>query len=142
MRNFKDIPYKYFSIIWEKYKYHCIYCFKKCRITGSWVNNLYISLDHKIPRSRGGTNELTNLVVACRGCNSTKNAKTHQEFRRLMKTSIYQNQFKLKLRKKSVELYKKGLSTREIGLIVGKSHQWVSKVIRHELPEAFKQSTS
>lgn len=66
-------------------------------------------------------------------CNRRKNALTHQEFRIKMKLSVYQHQFKLKLRRKAVELHKKGLSTREISLIVGKSHQWVARVVRQEL---------
>lgn len=30
------------------------------------------SVDHVVPLARGGTNELSNLVVACRPCNSSK----------------------------------------------------------------------
>src|SRR5690606_34976638 len=30
------------------------------------------TLDHVIPKCRGGTNHLDNLVLACRRCNSTK----------------------------------------------------------------------
>lgn len=38
------------------------------------------SLEHKMPLSRGGTNEYNNLAVACRGCNNKKNTKTYEEF--------------------------------------------------------------
>lgn len=37
-------------------------------------------LEHKIPLSCGGTNEYNNLAVACRSCNSSKGAKTTQEY--------------------------------------------------------------
>lgn len=31
-----------------------------------------VTLDHLLPRSAGGTNDATNLVTACRGCNSSR----------------------------------------------------------------------
>lgn len=37
-------------------------------------------VDHRIPLSRGGTNSPDNIVVACRGCNRSKGAKTAEEF--------------------------------------------------------------
>jgi len=39
------------------------------------------SLEHKIPLSRGGTNEYNNLAIACRICNSSKRMKTLEEFK-------------------------------------------------------------
>ena len=30
------------------------------------------TIDHKIPRSKGGTSERWNLVLACHGCNNQK----------------------------------------------------------------------
>lgn len=35
------------------------------------------NLDHAIPRSRGGTNELSNLVVACFSCNQNRGCAAH-----------------------------------------------------------------
>ena len=40
-------------------------------------------LEHKIPLSRGGTNDYCNLSVACRHCNRTKHDKTEEEYRSL-----------------------------------------------------------
>lgn len=37
-------------------------------------------LDHAIPRSRGGTDDATNLVLACWECNTNKGASTPEEF--------------------------------------------------------------
>jgi 5-methylcytosine-specific restriction endonuclease McrA len=37
-------------------------------------------LDHVLPLSRGGSNAPTNLVVACRSCNSRKHNRTPLEF--------------------------------------------------------------
>jgi len=48
----------------------CVYC-------GS-VEDL--TLDHIKPQSLGGTHDISNLVVACRTCNSSKNDKTVEEW--------------------------------------------------------------
>jgi HNH endonuclease len=40
----------------------CIYC----------ASTEQISLDHLVPRSRGGTDDEDNVVMACRACNSSK----------------------------------------------------------------------
>jgi 5-methylcytosine-specific restriction endonuclease McrA len=37
------------------------------------------SIDHVVPRSRGGSDEWDNLVAACRTCNSTKRNRTPAE---------------------------------------------------------------
>lgn len=33
------------------------------------------TVDHVIPRSRGGCNKLTNLVLSCRACNARKGSR-------------------------------------------------------------------
>lgn len=38
------------------------------------------TLDHVIPRSRGGEHTEENLVVCCRSCNSSKGARTPEEW--------------------------------------------------------------
>src|SRR5215213_10448687 len=39
-----------------------------------------IHVDHKLPLSRGGSNDPSNLVLACAHCNLSKGAKTAQEY--------------------------------------------------------------
>jgi 5-methylcytosine-specific restriction endonuclease McrA len=39
-----------------------------------------LEVDHKIPRSRGGTNDRENLHLVCRQCNVAKGTMTHEEF--------------------------------------------------------------
>ena len=38
------------------------------------------TVDHIVPQSRGGSDEIINLVAACRSCNSSKGAMSHAEF--------------------------------------------------------------
>lgn len=38
-----------------------------------------LTIDHVFPRSRGGSDNPSNLVVACRSCNSRKSDKTPEE---------------------------------------------------------------
>jgi hypothetical protein len=41
------------------------------------------SLEHKLPKAMGGTDDASNLAVSCRGCNIEKRDKfTHEEFTR------------------------------------------------------------
>jgi hypothetical protein len=65
--------------------WHCHYC--NCEllpiaIARSSVDDLRPTavIDHLMPRSRGGSDELRNLVLACTSCNSRKGAKTYEEY--------------------------------------------------------------
>lgn len=51
--------------------FSCAYC--GCDLKGAAPAD--ITLDHLLPRSTGGDNEATNLVTACRSCNSARGAK-------------------------------------------------------------------
>lgn len=41
-----------------------------------------LSVDHDIPLARGGTDDIGNILPACRPCNSRKNTRTAEEFGR------------------------------------------------------------
>lgn len=49
----------------------CVYCGATTESTGCPTQ-----LDHLLPRSLGGLDTATNLVVACRSCNSRRKALT------------------------------------------------------------------
>lgn len=55
----------------------CIYCFKPIEFGKD-------TLEHKLPLKRGGNNEKENLAVACFRCNSSKGAKTYEEYMELI----------------------------------------------------------
>lgn len=54
--------------IYMRDKFTCLYCGRDC----SQMAAAEFGLDHLIPCSKGGTNENTNLVTACRSCNSSR----------------------------------------------------------------------
>lgn len=43
-----------------------------------------LTLDHLVPRSRGGTDSLANLLPACKSCNAEKGSRTFEEYRDLV----------------------------------------------------------
>jgi hypothetical protein len=47
--------------------YRCVYCGATAETAGA-----ALQLDHLTPRAAGGGDEATNLVVACRRCNSAR----------------------------------------------------------------------
>lgn len=53
-------------------EYTCAYC-------GEKLNPNYLSVDHIIPKSRGGRNTWENLITSCIRCNSLKNNRTPKE---------------------------------------------------------------
>jgi hypothetical protein len=59
--------------VWNKSDGHCYYCGVKIIPFGRDDNSY--SVDHVIPRVRGGTDDIENLVPCCRRCNSSKRDK-------------------------------------------------------------------
>jgi transposase-like protein len=51
-----------------------------------------------------------------------------------MKRSIYQEEKINKQKEKAVALYKQGLTLREVGKAVGKSHEWVNQALKELSP--------
>jgi 5-methylcytosine-specific restriction endonuclease McrA len=60
------VPYKSVMLnrhnVFKRDSYRCVYCGAKDELT----------LDHVVPRSKGGKTQWTNLVTACKKCNSRK----------------------------------------------------------------------
>jgi 5-methylcytosine-specific restriction endonuclease McrA len=55
----------------DKWGRTCAYCGKK---------NVPLEVEHLVPKSRGGTDRVSNLTIACRKCNLKKGDKTAEEF--------------------------------------------------------------
>ena len=60
----------------EQYKHKCYYCGTK--IIHTERNSYHI--DHYVPVAKGGTSEISNLVISCPTCNMSKGAKMPHEF--------------------------------------------------------------
>lgn len=54
--------------IYLRDSFRCLYCGTDLRHAAP----ADITLDHLLPRSAGGSNDATNLVTACRSCNSSR----------------------------------------------------------------------
>jgi len=55
----------------EKWGRKCAYCGKK---------DIPLEIEHIIPKSRGGTNRVSNLTLSCNKCNLKKGTQTAEEF--------------------------------------------------------------
>ena len=70
-RRWDDIRKTVSPLIFERDGLRCVYCRSAEGLT----------VDHRFPRARGGSNDPQNLVTACRYCNSSKGARTPEEWR-------------------------------------------------------------
>jgi 5-methylcytosine-specific restriction endonuclease McrA len=55
----------------EKWGRKCAYC---------GAENVPLEIEHITPKSRGGSDRVSNLTLACRSCNEAKGKKTAEEF--------------------------------------------------------------
>lgn len=73
LRHYVQLPYRRVPLtrqnVYRRDGYRCVYC-------GS---PKHLTLDHLLPRARGGPNSWKNLVTACQPCNSTKGDRTPEE---------------------------------------------------------------
>ncbi len=68
----EDSYRRFRALVLERWGEKCHYC----EATG-----IALQLDHVMPRSRGGPDHPDNLVPACGPCNSSKGARTPEEWR-------------------------------------------------------------
>lgn len=74
--------------IYRKTKGHCYLC-------GEFVDYKSFEIEHEVPLSKGGTNDLSNLFCACHICNLIKHDIYPEDFmKRISKIFIYQMQIK------------------------------------------------
>jgi 5-methylcytosine-specific restriction endonuclease McrA len=89
IRLLKYVKYKIRNIkvnrtrIFRRDNEECVYCGSTKQLT----------LDHVIPRSRGGSNSWDNLVTCCHNCNVRKSNKTPQEANMFMTKKPYEPSF-------------------------------------------------
>lgn len=62
------------SVLWKEQNGKCYYCSRK-------LSKLEYHHEHKIPLSRGGPHDDSNLCLSCPECNFKKGYKTEVEFR-------------------------------------------------------------
>lgn len=75
--------------------FQCAYC---------GVENSRLTIDHIIPKSRGGKTNFDNCISACRKCNHKKGAKTPSEANMFLKLKPFQPTISEFLRIKSMKL--------------------------------------
>lgn len=59
------------SYLLEKFQHRCVYCGRGATAC---------EIDHVLPRSRGSSNRVSNLVLSCHDCNAAKGDRTAAEF--------------------------------------------------------------
>lgn len=56
--------------------FQCAYCGRSLKHAAP----AEVTLDHLLPRVAGGSNEATNLITACRACNSSRQEKPWMDY--------------------------------------------------------------
>lgn len=65
------LGYEVREYLLEKWGRACVYC---------GATDVPLEVEHTIPKSRGGTDRISNLALACRACNQAKGSRTADEF--------------------------------------------------------------
>jgi 5-methylcytosine-specific restriction endonuclease McrA len=85
--NYVYVPFRKVQLsrynVYKRDGYKCVYCPSKKDLT----------LDHVMPKSRGGKNTWKNLVTCCGSCNVSKGDRTPEEADMKMRTEPYKPGF-------------------------------------------------
>lgn len=80
--SYREKPTKNSRLIWlyETQGRKCVYCGR-----AFFDHDLILdySIDHKVPTSRGGKDDLENVALACSDCNTLKANMTVEEFEKI-----------------------------------------------------------
>lgn len=75
-RKRSSTPRRKVRAIVKRWGWGCHYCGKNLE----HAKRSEQTVDHVVPRSRDGSNKMSNLVMACPGCNTTKGDQTPTEW--------------------------------------------------------------
>jgi hypothetical protein len=64
------VPPRKYAEVAQRANHQCEFC-----LAPEEFFNSPFEVEHLVPRARGGSNELTNLALACRNCNGSKLAR-------------------------------------------------------------------
>lgn len=104
----------------EKFQRKCAYCEKK---------DIPLEIEHVIPSSRGGSDRVSNLTIACHKCNQKKGNKTAKEFghpeietlcKKSLKAPAFMNTVRWELVNRLKALYGKASTNHTYGYITKK----------------------
>lgn len=107
----------------EKYNRTCAYCGK---------SDIPLEIEHIIPKSRGGSDRVSNLTISCHKCNQKKENKTADEFghpkvqeqaKQPLKSTAFMNMVRWKLVNR----------LRDAGNIVNHTYGYITKCNRIKL---------
>lgn len=82
----------------------------RCQYCGSEAPNVLLHVDHIEPVAKGGTNDITNLITACEGCNAGKRDRRLSDHAAVKKSRTQLDE--LQARREQLELmmeWRKGL---------------------------------
>lgn len=68
----------------------CHYCNRRGEGTETGPGAKPWNVDHKVPVSRGGTDDMDNLVLACARCNNEKHTRDYDEFSMFAKAAYWE----------------------------------------------------
>jgi CRISPR/Cas system Type II protein with McrA/HNH and RuvC-like nuclease domain len=90
--------------IFKKTTGKCFYCGKTLILNGNTNRKDYMTCDHLIPRSKGGTAYFHNLVPCCRRCNRIKgDSKSIEQFRFELSMDHFQKKYKIRFTQKHLD---------------------------------------
>jgi len=104
----------------EKFQRKCVYCGK---------TDIPLEIEHVIPSSKGGSDRVSNLTIACHECNQKKGNKTAIEFghpeiealcKKSLKASAFMNTVRWELVKRLKDLYRQNTVNHTYGYITKK----------------------
>lgn len=72
------LPLRVWLGILQSYENRCAYCGESARLT----------IDHRVPLSRGGLNSSDNIKPACRSCNSKKATRSEDDFLQALASEV------------------------------------------------------
>ena len=116
------VPYK--EMDYERLIYALTYASASkpisCHYCGKDLSKKGATLDHVVPRSRGGISIPGNLVVCCRKCNSNKSSFTDVEFQQWKDLTHI-------VGKKQAEIYRQNVHEESLGIMAFPDEMIVGK---------------